>query len=227
MGLRQLVGALVFAGALVACGKAPVGEPPVASLEEEESVPSAVALDGRGTFFGVRSEGEVTYVRRLNAKQTRCAEGDEKPECRVAVFHVPDGAARTPESVYRGTLAFEADQSVFTATEVWSPDVSIGETPSGTFFRVEGLSILCARAPCPPLKQAKLNSAASAKFLQILTIDDDLGTEEARKAAVDEALSSALLVVGKNTPKKEGLLLEAVQYYRRVDAPATPALTDP
>ena len=220
---------LMVAFAAVACGNPPVGEPPISGeLEEDETTPSAVTLDGRGTFYAVRTDGEGTHVRRLNYKQTRCAEGDERTECRVAVLHVPaEAPAPAPESIYRGTLAVEGGQAVFNATEVWSPDVSLAAVPAGTFYRVENLDLLCARAPCPTLKQAKLNSSSPAKYLQTLSIADDLGTAVEREAAVNEARSSALIVVGANVPTKQGLVLEATQYYRRVDAPASASLTDP
>ncbi len=220
---------LLLGGLLIACADPPIGEPLSGPVAGEDPTTATLALDARGTFFLLRKDSRTcpsptcggAFVHRVNFSETRCADGTLLPECYVAEVHLPPEAADRPdESLFRGALSLSEDVNkpslaVFDATEVWSPDVLLGRPPEGTFFRIERSQILCARAPCPNLKEAKLNSNAAAKYLQIL--DLSVGSDAERALALSDALNSALIVVGTNKPKKEGLALEAVQYYRRVE----------
>lgn len=227
MGRAALTSTLL-ALTLLACGNPPVGEPPTGAIEEDDSAPAAVTLDGRGTFFLLREDAQGIHVRRANYDEIECPDGARAIECHVSTMRAPAIAAeRVPETLFRGQLVSEGGEGVFVASEVWSPDVLLGKVPRGTFFRVEKADLLCAKAPCPSMRQAKLNSKAPAQYLQTLSIDDDLGTKERREAAIGEAHASAILVVGENNPRREGLSLEVKQYYRRVDAPAMADLSEP
>jgi hypothetical protein len=227
MGRAALTSTLL-ALTLLACGNPPVGEPPTGAIEEDDSAPAAVTRDGRGTFFLLREDAQGIHVRRANYDEIECPDGARSIECHVNVMRAPAIAAdRVPETLFRGQLVLEDGATVFAASEVWSPDVLLGKVPRGTFFRVERAELLCAKAPCPSMRQAKLNSKAPAQYLQTLSIDDELGTAERREAALGEAHSTALLVVGENNPRREGLSLQVKQYYRRVDAPATADLSEP
>jgi hypothetical protein len=225
---RGLAASLVIT-LLVGCGQAPVGEPPVAGeLEEDDSSATSVVLEGRGTFYAIRPDDRLcaapecggAFVRRVNFAETRCADGTVLPECYVAAVLLPnDMDAPSGESLYRGALSLKPlsdgkSYGVFDAAEVWSPDTLIGALPEGTFYRIEKAEILCVRAPCPSLRQAKLNSSAPAKLLQSLELD--VGSDAQRELAQAAARTSGLLVVGSNKPKKEGLALSASQFYRRV-----------
>jgi len=228
---RGLAASLVSLLVLVGCGQAPVGEPPVAGeVEEDDSSATAVVLEGRGTFYAIRPDDRLcaapacggAFVRRVNFPETRCADGTLLPECYVAEVRLPqdvDGIPGPRESLYRGALSLKPlsdgkSHGVFETSEVWSPDTLIGALPEGTFFRIEKAEILCVRAPCPSLRQAKLNSTAPSKLLQNLELE--VGSDAQRELAQAEAHTSGLLVAGSNKPKKGGLELSASQYYRRI-----------
>lgn len=226
--MGRALASTLLALALFACGNPPVGEPPTGDIEEDDSAPAAVTLDGRGTFYLLREDGQGIHVRRANYDEIECPDGARAIECHVSGMRAPAIASeRVPETLFRGQLVSEGGEGVFVASEVWSPDVLLGKVPRGTFFRVEKADLLCAKAPCPSMRQAKLNSKAPAQYLQTLSIDDDLGTKERREAAIGEAHTAAILVVGENNPRREGLSLVVKQYYRRVDAPATADLSEP
>lgn len=226
--LVSLLGSLV----LFACGSAGSGQTDEGVVNDEVTAESEDALkaDGRSTFYLARHDNRRCaspmcggwFVHRVNYPTTRCSDGSYQAECYVSELQSPpDLAEASAQSLYRGTLGSKnyagiGRFGVFRATELWSPDADTEAELTGTFYRVESSGIMCVRAPCPSLKQAKLNSTAAARNITGLNLGGAPGTDKQHEAAATEVYTSAVLAVGANVAGKDGLQLVATQYYRRV-----------
>ncbi|HQY61914.1 MAG: hypothetical protein IPQ09_16110 [Myxococcales bacterium] len=224
---------------LLACGSTS-GVPTEGEVSDEVTAEAEDALkaDGRSTFYFARHDDRRcaspmcggAWVRRVNYPTTRCSDGTYQAECYVSELRLPADVAEVPtaQALYRGTIGTKTYSGigrfgVFKATEVWSPDADTVDEPStsaGTFYRVEASGVVCVRAPCPSLRQGKLNSTARPTSLTVLDLSGAPGTAAQHRAAASEALTSAVLAVGTNILGKDGLQLTATQYYRRVQAAA-------
>jgi hypothetical protein len=220
---------------LLACGStngvATDGE---VSDEVTAEAEDALKADGRSTFYLMRHDDRRCaspmcggmWVRRVNYPTTRCNDGTYQAECYVAETQLPADLPEitTGQALYRGTIGSKTYSGIgrfgiFKATEVWSPDADLADEPQGTFYRVEASGVVCVRAPCPSLREGKLNSTARPTNIALLDLSVAPGTAAEHAAASSEALTSAVLAVGKNILGKEGLQLTAAQYYRRVLPP--------
>ncbi|MGH8633382.1 MAG: DUF6748 domain-containing protein [Burkholderiales bacterium] len=119
------------------------------------------------------------FVKRVNRKLTRCADGNWRRECHVFDLDVSAiglgeemeqkveflwGAShalvRGSISQGDGGLAYPID--TLKATEAWA---GVAESkPRGSFYGVTDSGIVCITYPCPSFTEAKLNTLQSANI---------------------------------------------------------------
>ena len=151
------------------------------------------------------------FVSRVNFTKTKCSDGvlrDRRyvseldftaialPPTRLArelEVGAPVGAAA---AVLKAT--FEPKQygsgvssAILRVSEVWSAGSS--NAPTGTFYKVTDRGIRCITAPCPSLRQAKLNAASSTNITGLeLSASGLTATEQAKVfTALDEGMASS------------------------------------
>src|SRR5262245_28340213 len=135
------------------------------------------------------------WVSRVNRTSTRCADGSYQTDCYVpelsteAVGLDGAGSQRLEEALLaarallRGAIAsreFGADGNLgeFLASEAW---VGGAESEAqGTFVRLIHNDIACITAPCPTIREQKLNSRQETDIAGV-----DFGPANASQEAID------------------------------------------
>jgi len=157
----------------------------------------------------IGSHPPIMYVmRRANATKTLCSDGVRRDGCAVSTLDFSAiRFAEQQERGLRGTLSQKinngqialmvrgklmADKIV--AKEVWQQDADLSGVPNGGAYgvavKIKDSGIRCVAAPCPTLREDKLNSATNANLNSMVLPSDEL-TDRAWNAAYD---------VGDGTP---------------------------
>jgi hypothetical protein len=138
------------------------------------------------------------FVTRVNAAQTRCADGKLRDSCYVvdvdfAALRIgqdpgPDFRAQPELFLLRGAqdpVSFpQGELDVLRVSEafVGTP----GASASGTFFRVRSTGIVCVTTPCPSLAAQVLSSAQPPEAIAGIDASPELGDFSAALARVDD-----------------------------------------
>lgn len=206
---------------LAACG-APVEE----DLDADES---EVAVDGKAdssstfTYYTVRQDYRRCvfplcggyWVKRVNSRSADEIYVAEMSFDRAGLDAYDLQTFSVGGSVVRGYLNQKdfgsmGRFSVFAATEVWAAG-SATATPSGVFYRLTDKNLVCFRAPCFNIGEAKLNSTARPTTLSDIT--GALATDALTSLRVDDAI----LVAGVNRPTAQnGKAVDISAYWTRV-----------
>lgn len=180
------------------------------------------------------------FVKRVNAAQTRCADGTMQASCYVANIDTSalglsdDENVAFQEALASGqALVRAARMSAFTfngirlgrltANEGWLAQGPAGPAPrmenalpAGTFYRAKDNGVRCKRAPCPTTTVAKLNSTRT-----LTTSGVNLAPANATRPQNDAAMDAyhtqeGFLLAGAITGKlSTGQLATANQFYLR------------
>lgn len=196
---------------------------------EVNSVPDSLA--STSTFFTVRRDLRRCasprcggfFVKRVNQRRTRCADGRQQAECYVAEIDWNGHAQSEPNRLLiRGELVNlpyrrSGRFGQLRATEVWV--AASDRIPSDDYFRVRDLGIRCITHPCMTHHEAKLNTTASR---------DIAGAELNGAGASDDRLNEAvremksprgIIVSGthrqESGPAGRALVLQGSQFYLR------------
>src|SRR5215831_4923398 len=92
------------------------------------------------------------FVKSVNTKSTRCADGHYLAECYVTGIDWHGQAEVEPQkALLRGKIVRKVDPNfgalgLFRVTEVWQ--AASDNRPVGSFFRVRDLHVRCVAAPC-------------------------------------------------------------------------------
>jgi hypothetical protein len=157
----------------------------------------------------IGSHPPVKYImRRANATKTLCGDGVRRDGCAISTLDFAAiRFAEQQERGLRGTLSqkinsgavalmvrgkLQADKIV--AKEVWQQDADVSTVPNGGAYgvavKIKDSGIRCITAPCPTLREDKLNSATSTTLNSMVLPTDEL-TDRAWEAAYE---------VGDGTP---------------------------
>ena len=177
------------------------------------------------------------FVSRVNAAQTRCADGKLRKSCYVAdvdfsalrVGDDPGADFRAQPDLFllRGaqdpvTFPQGSELGVLRVSEAFIG--SAGAIPSGTFFRVRSTGIVCITFPCPSLSAQVLDSAQPPESIAALDPAPDLGDFSDELARVTDP--EGLLVAADRTtvtgPAGSGTGLRVNQAYLPFAAKPTP-----
>lgn len=174
------------------------------------------------------------FVKRVNRKLTRCADGSRQPECHVLDLDLSAiGLSEEEEqrveflwgashalvrgSIGRGDggLAYPID--TLKATEAWA---GVAESmPDGRFYGVTGSGIVCITYPCQSFTETKLNASESANIHGV-DLAASGATDQEFQDGFAELAGSGILVAGKHTtisgPAGFGTALVASEFYSRV-----------
>ncbi|MGH8519053.1 MAG: DUF6748 domain-containing protein [Panacagrimonas sp.] len=203
--------------AAIAFGLTFAGYVPNAAAQESDAVREADA----STFFIVtrpdlrRCAHPICggyFVKRVNRKLTRCANGVFRPECHVVDFKFgptglsPKVASHFQSEVFgpghgltRGRLVQRRTRAGIPAdtmvvTEAWEGQA--GSAPTGTFMRLSSTGITCVTFPCPSFLGERLNTALEVFFNAV-----DLAASGAPPEAVAEGeralQNDAVLAAGR------------------------------
>jgi hypothetical protein len=153
------------------------------------------------------------FVREVNNRLTRCADGKARPECYVgsieypALAPAPKGRKGFPEEftkgkgLARGVLRNGPSPfgpiGVLKITEAWRAQAL--KPPTGQFYKVKDAGIRCITFPCPSLREQLLNSRRMATIAGV-----DLKASGAGADRVAEGLkrlyAEGILVAGRHEP---------------------------
>jgi len=163
------------------------------------------------------------FVRAVNAKLTRCADGTQAKECHAVELDTLSNLGWTPEQ----QSAFEEDfgkgfalvkgaltpqprglytGDVLRVTQAWRAQAR--HKPYGTFYGVHSSGIVCIKAPCPSIQADVLNTQLPTTYPDVL-----LSSSGAPKAAI-EAGNAAMATA-------EGIIAVGVQVPSTLDVPTT------
>lgn len=227
--------ALALGVTLVALAPAP------AAAGEEAQAPQSAG------YFSVQPDIRLcpapdcggVFVARLNRARTRCADGVEQPLCHASDLDLTrlglDDAARArfDEALLAGRALLRGRLlpgrrigdfpllGRFVATEAWI--AASGQEPSGRFYRVSDLGIVCVTTPCFSLRQRLLNSGKE-RDLSGLDLTESGASDEAIEDALAALGSAPILVAGRDRVHHDAgaggpaIDLVAAQFYRRLPA---------
>ena len=123
------------------------------------------------------------FVRAVNAKLTRCADGSQAKECHAVELDTLSNLGWTPEQ----QTAFEEDFAkgyalvkgaltpqprglytgeVLRVTQAWQAQAR--HKPYGTFYGVHSSGIVCIKAPCPSIQADVLNTLLPSTYPDVL-----------------------------------------------------------
>ncbi|HMI90900.1 MAG TPA: DUF6748 domain-containing protein [Polyangiales bacterium] len=179
------------------------------------------------------------FVKRVNHRLTRCADGAWRTECHAVDLDF-SATGLTPEqsSSFEGTFGAglglvrgELEQRDVGAASPADTLVVSGawegqgpNRPSGDFFRLTSTGILCITFPCPSFSGALLNTQRTRTFNSV-----DLGAAGAPDEAVDlayQAIDGGVLAAGRTVrivgPAGRGFDFVASQFYVRLVPKETP-----
>ena len=196
--------------------------------------PPAIAapdsLASTSTFYTIRRDVRRCaapmcggyFIKLVNERRTRCADGRNMTECYVASIEW-GGLAEPdrPGALVRGSLSTTGGRrgqfGVLHAREVWLP--AGNSQPAGIYYRVKDRGIRCIAAPCETHHQARLNSMIHRNIA---------GVDLSGAGATDKAESDAqaqmtqpdgVIVAGVNTrvtgPAGRSQMLKAMQFFVR------------
>jgi hypothetical protein len=103
------------------------------------------------------------WVSLANHSRTRCHDGLHRPRCYVASAW-PESRTIHDGALVQGGISVQVIEGfgrlgLLIATDVRNP---VGETASGSFFRLRDIGVRCIRAPCFSIRASRLNSPGTA-----------------------------------------------------------------
>jgi hypothetical protein len=181
------------------------------------------------------------YVKAVNNRLTRCADGKVRPECYVGSIEYPglEGAPKGrkgfPEEfaegfgLAKGVLQnrpspFGVAIGVLKVSEAWRAQAL--KPPTGQFYKVQDAGIRCIAFPCKSLREQLLNSRRTDFIAGV-----DLKASGAKPGRVQEGLKrlfiDGILVAGRHVevsgPGGKGKSLVASEFYlRELASPSGP-----
>src|SRR5262249_40887566 len=144
------------------------------------------------------------FVKSVNTKSTRCADGHYLAECYVTGIDWHGQAEVEPQkALLRGKIVRKVDPNfgalgLFRVTEVWQ--AASDNRPAGTFFLVHETRIRCVAAPCPTHNEAELNSTVNRKIAGVDLSESGAPSDVISQAAVTMGQPSGLIVAGNHAP---------------------------
>jgi hypothetical protein len=176
------------------------------------------------------------YVKRVNDKTTRCADGKYAAECYVGEVDLAKlGLDSNEEADFRGqftgkTAIVRATLSSFTFNSVKLGKLKVvegwrgvsGVATTGTFYRVANNGIKCIKAPCPTVTASELNSTDSQLLIKVAlggvgASSDDLAAAQTALGTKDGILISGGIAIPKCMPNSNcGPFATAEEFYLKV-----------
>ncbi len=167
------------------------------------------------------------WVHRVNFATTRCADGSAQAECYVAASDVSalklseaestdlTGALEGGKAVVRGSVkigdvgGFNVGRLV--VTKAWRSATETAPMDGDRFYRLTDANIRCIRAPCPTIRETKLNTT-TAKIVYDLTFEGADATDDQKEAA-SAAIFNGLGLVVAGINFGQPVKLDASQIY--------------
>ena len=221
----------------------------------EGNASKADAAGGTYTYYFVKPDlrrcaspvcGGVFY-RLANAETTHCLDGKKAAECYAASADFAKlgfgdaGIAKVNEALT--AASFGASTQLLVRATIGSKDWGNGlgkfgelrpseawtsqtaNEATGVLAKVEDSGIRCIAAPCPSLRELKLNSGVRAEIAD-LGFDKSGATDEQIGAAYEQMHTSGLIVSGYRYtvtgPAGEGKARSVTQFWLRVTDAAAP-----
>jgi hypothetical protein len=174
------------------------------------------------------------FIKAVNKTKTTCLDGSKQTECYVSDL---DLAALGLSEAQAGSLReVAAAGSVLFSGHIQPlseqfPEIGrlvatkgftnrSGAPVEGTIHRVESSGITCVQAPCPNLLARKFNSTV-VKQVTDLNLAPLALTDDANAMALEQALSSGLIVAGSLKTKGAKKTFSVTQLFDRVQPEAT------
>lgn len=175
------------------------------------------------------------FVKRLNKRATRCADGSRQHECYVATvdesalglndqeFAELQDAIRAQQVLLRGQIEPQHYPGIgnlgrFVISEAWR--AASDYTPTGTYYRVTDHGLNCITSPCLTYTEAKLNSGIQRNIAHVSLELTGATDQQIKKAYEAMTHPGGILVAGKNTtvntPEGKALALVGSQFYMRM-----------
>jgi hypothetical protein len=243
MMTRMLLSSTTLLATLLAAGAGCTASDPTDELAGESATDGdAGKADAPGafTYFTVTPDRRACslnsrcggyFVARANRSTTTCADGTAAARCYVDAVEltklampksVADGyqaRLRAGEGfLVRGDLAKRATGAALAATELWVPAVA-DAAPSGVFIIAQDSGIRCITAPCPSVRETRLNSTRTANIdaLDLEASGADADTVDRGGAAV---YGDGVIVAGDRFYQNGGGKgRSASQFYTRAPIP--------
>jgi eight-cysteine-cluster-containing protein len=220
-------------GTVISTPKPP--SPPAA--EEPPTVLTATApdsLSSTSTYYVVRRDLRRCaapmcggyYLKRVNHAVTRCANGQNLPECYVADIDWNGHAEPAPgKELLRGTVLPKRFRGrmwgTFRVSEAWER-AGTARQVHDTFLRVRDRGLRCITHPCATHHAAKLNSTSAR---DVAGVDlNGCGASDESISAATAAMTGAegILVAGRAEPVSgpggRSVTVKASQLYLRAGA---------
>jgi hypothetical protein len=158
------------------------------------------------------------WVSLANRSRTRCHDGLYQPRCYVASAwpasrKIDDGA------LVQGGISVQTIQGfgklgLLIATDVRNP---VGETASGSFFRLRDIGVRCIREPCFSIRASRLNERGTVMVSGLDLSQTKLPTgHQATLALLGDGLFAAGRIVSTDDG---GRLFRASRVYLRAPRP--------
>lgn len=199
------------------------------AVVHSESVPDSLA--STSTFFTIRPDLRRCasprcggfFVRRVNTRLTRCADGQQMTECYVAEIDWNGHSQPEPNrTLIRGELTSLSHRrmgrfGLLRASEVW--EAGSDKSATGDFFRVRDLRLRCITHPCLTHHEAKLNTSVSRDIAGVEL--NGAGASDDRLSEAVKAMNSpgGIIVSGGHRqvsgPAGRAIALDASQFYLR------------
>lgn len=194
-----------------------------------ESSPALDSLASTSTFFAVRPDLRRCasprcggyFVRRVNQRRTRCADGQQLTECYVAEIDWNGHSQAEPHRLLiRGDLTSQPHRrfgriGLLRVREVW--EAASDKFPSGEYYRVRDLGVRCITHPCLSHHEARLNTTVSRNIAGVEL--NGVGASEDRLTQAFKAMTSpdGVLVSGSHRqesgPAGRAPVLQGSQFY--------------
>ena len=194
---------------------------------DSNSVPDSLA--STSTFFTIRRDLRRCasprcggfFVKRVNTRRTRCADGQQMTECYVAEIDWNGNSQPEPNrTLIRGELTSLSHRrmgrfGLLRASEVW--EAGSDKSATGDFFRVRDLGVRCITHPCLTHHEAKLNTTASRDIAGVEL--NGAGASDDRLSEAVKAMTSAGGIIVSGWPRQvsgpagRAVTLEASQFY--------------
>lgn len=236
----SIFGCLTFGSARVAYQARQADSPDQAFVTNENSLdPTAPA---NSIYYSVRQDMRRCvspicggyFVKRVNERVTRCANGKPAEECYVAEIDWNKHQSVEPSrALLRGDLTEKrfpnfGKLGVFRVLEAWQS--AGGATSNGRFYRVIDRKIQCIAFPCPTHRDVLLNSNVSTNIagvdLKAIKVDDTTMTEARTALGQPQGLIVTGTHVRVKGPGGQANSLSGTQFYlpTKEEASAKPCM---
>ncbi len=204
-------------------------------LAAPEAVYIVTRIDARKCMYPICGG---YYVRAVNTKLTRCADGSQAKECHAVELDTLSNMGWTPEqqsafeedfakgfALVKGALTPQPrglySGDVLRVTQAWQAQAR--HKPYGTFYGVHSSGIVCVKAPCPSIQADVLNTKLPSTYPDVL-----LSSSGAPKASIEAgyaamATAEGIIAVGVQVPS--ALELTSTSATSAVAAPTTTSKT--